>query len=157
MSGRRWPCRRSSEPRFRPVRPLRRRSRSLPTGHPILRRSTPPLASVPHLPPRSAPPVGQEPHKEQPAPGGARDAPVLHDWVIGRSAEADIVIEAPVVSGMHCRLTKTADGRFWLEDLSSANGTYVNRVPIAGKVPVTRTDKITLGKRTAMPWPDDAA
>jgi pSer/pThr/pTyr-binding forkhead associated (FHA) protein len=60
------------------------------------------------------------------------------------------VIDGAAVSGIHCRLSRTADGRYWLEDLGSTNGTYVNRVPIAGKVSITRYDYITLGNATPL-------
>jgi pSer/pThr/pTyr-binding forkhead associated (FHA) protein len=49
--------------------------------------------------------------------------------VLGSSAECDIVVKAPVVSGRHCRLTLSENG-LWLEDLRSTNGTQVNGAPL---------------------------
>lgn len=50
-----------------------------------------------------------------------RAAPVT----IGRSTEADFQISAAHVSRCHCRVQGHTDG-YWLEDLDSTNGTYVN-------------------------------
>jgi hypothetical protein len=112
----------------------------LPTAP--LTQSTPVAQSVPPSPPPAPAPL---PTVSPPA--------VSREWTIGRSATADVVIDGPKVSAIHCRLTKTSDGRFCLEDLDSTNGTFVNGVKIAGKVPVTRRNVITLGDRSAiLPW-----
>jgi pSer/pThr/pTyr-binding forkhead associated (FHA) protein len=44
---------------------------------------------------------------------------------IGRGPSNDIVIDNPVVSAQHAMLVKTGDS-YWLRDLNSTNGTYVN-------------------------------
>lgn len=74
-------------------------------------------------------------------------------WVIGSSPECDIVITKSSVSRKHCRLT-LENGRFMLQDLKSTNGTFVNGVPISGKVEVARSDEITLGSSALFPWQD---
>jgi pSer/pThr/pTyr-binding forkhead associated (FHA) protein len=56
--------------------------------------------------------------------------PLKHELVgdsvsIGRGPLNDIVIDSPVVSVQHAMLVKTGDS-FWLKDLNSTNGTYVN-------------------------------
>lgn len=53
---------------------------------------------------------------------------------IGRSANADFVFEAPLVSRVHCRLTADASGQLVMEDLGSTNGTSVNGTPTARAV-----------------------
>lgn len=50
--------------------------------------------------------------------------------VIGRDESCDITIDAAQVSRKHARLVRTEDG-FIVEDLSSANGTFVNGKRIA--------------------------
>ena len=52
---------------------------------------------------------------------------------VGRKPENDIVIDNPAVSGHHCKIVRQA-GAYFLEDLDSTNGTYVNekRVMKAG-------------------------
>ena len=85
-----------------------------------------------------------------------RDEATVRDWIVGRAPNCDIVVDAPAVSGIHCRLSKLSNGSYHLEDLHSTNHTYVNRVPISGKVRVRPSDQITLGKTTPLPWPADA-
>jgi pSer/pThr/pTyr-binding forkhead associated (FHA) protein len=50
-------------------------------------------------------------------PGGVK--------TIGRSTGADFIVEAPLVSRIHCRLTAGAT-ELELVDLESTNGTFVN-------------------------------
>src|SRR5512133_3033923 len=45
--------------------------------------------------------------------------------MIGRAPLNDIVIDLPVVSAQHAMLQKVGD-TYWLKDLNSTNGTYVN-------------------------------
>jgi ABC-type multidrug transport system ATPase subunit/pSer/pThr/pTyr-binding forkhead associated (FHA) protein len=77
-------------------------------------------------------------------------------WVIGSARGCDILLDQPVVSANHCRLTVYGD-RFVLEDLGSTNGTFVNghRLQPQGPVYVSPQDQITLGRTLAMPWPAD--
>ena len=44
---------------------------------------------------------------------------------IGRSPEAEFLVEATLVSRLHCQLTATAD-TLEVKDLGSTNGTFVN-------------------------------
>jgi pSer/pThr/pTyr-binding forkhead associated (FHA) protein len=44
---------------------------------------------------------------------------------VGRAPRADFVVDAALVSRLHCRLTAGTE-RVDVEDLSSTNGTYVN-------------------------------
>jgi pSer/pThr/pTyr-binding forkhead associated (FHA) protein len=45
---------------------------------------------------------------------------------IGRAPRADFVIDAVMVSRLHCRLTASAAGALEVLDLKSTNGTFVN-------------------------------
>ena len=51
-------------------------------------------------------------------PGGVR--------TIGRATGADFIVEAPLVSRVHCRLTVFPDGSLEVRDLESTNGTFIN-------------------------------
>ena len=51
-------------------------------------------------------------------PGGVR--------TIGRATGADFILDAPLVSRVHCRLTALPDGELEVKDLDSTNGTFVN-------------------------------
>src|SRR5258708_14806493 len=53
---------------------------------------------------------------------------------VGRSTGADFIVDAPLVSRVHCRLTAGAAG-LEVVDLESTNGTFVNGA---------RTDRATL-------------
>jgi pSer/pThr/pTyr-binding forkhead associated (FHA) protein len=64
--------------------------------------------------------------------------------VIGRASDCDYVIDVAMVSSHHARLSRTFDG-VWIEDLGSANGTFVNSRRVEGKVAVKSGDAINLG------------
>ena len=51
-------------------------------------------------------------------PGNAR--------TIGRATGADFIIDAALVSRVHCRVTALVGGELEITDLESTNGTYVN-------------------------------
>ncbi len=44
---------------------------------------------------------------------------------VGRAPRADVIVDAPLVSRLHCRLTAGA-AELEVVDLESTNGTYVN-------------------------------
>jgi len=70
-------------------------------------------------------------------PGGVR--------TIGRAAGADFIVDAALVSRVHCRLTALPDGGLELRDLDSTNGTFVN----GARVETTRLasgDRIQVGR-----------
>lgn len=48
------------------------------------------------------------------------------DVVVGRSPQADVVLDSDQVSRQHCRLA-FADGHWRLSDTNSANGVYLDR------------------------------
>jgi pSer/pThr/pTyr-binding forkhead associated (FHA) protein len=75
-------------------------------------------------------------------------------WTVGSSPECDIRVDGAVVSGRHCRLTQRGES-FLLEDLRSANGTYVDGERINGPRIVRRGDPVTLGRNTLLPWPPE--
>jgi pSer/pThr/pTyr-binding forkhead associated (FHA) protein len=64
--------------------------------------------------------------------------------VIGRRAPADVVVKDALVSRQHCRVAPDGDG--WLvEDLGSANGTYVDGTRVEGPTPLEHGTRIELG------------
>ncbi len=84
----------------------------------------------------------------QDAPGGAMRVYVLEggELRVGRSSRCDVVIIHPEVSRSHARLVWQGD-TFWVEDLSSTNGTWVNgrRLPPHEPVALKPGDVIGLG------------
>ncbi|MFI5179029.1 MAG: FHA domain-containing protein [Vicinamibacterales bacterium] len=45
---------------------------------------------------------------------------------LGRTARADFIVDAALVSRVHCRLTADRSDQLVVEDLKSTNGTMVN-------------------------------
>jgi pSer/pThr/pTyr-binding forkhead associated (FHA) protein len=65
---------------------------------------------------------------------------------IGRHAENDVQIDNIAVSGKHARIIKGPD-HYFIEDLNSLNGTFVNQEKITKRV-LEENDAITIGKHT---------
>jgi pSer/pThr/pTyr-binding forkhead associated (FHA) protein len=45
---------------------------------------------------------------------------------LGRTARADFIVDAALVSRLHCRLTADRADQLFVDDLGSTNGTLVN-------------------------------
>jgi diguanylate cyclase (GGDEF)-like protein len=67
------------------------------------------------------------------------------DHVIGRGTEADLWLEDPAISRNHTKVTRKPDGRFFLEDLSSTNGTFVGGRRVEGRVELHNGDRVQIG------------
>jgi ABC-type multidrug transport system ATPase subunit/pSer/pThr/pTyr-binding forkhead associated (FHA) protein len=78
----------------------------------------------------------------------------MQSWIVGRATDCDLVVSEPTVSGHHCRLTCQGE-QYWIEDLHSPNGVYVNGVRLSGgqQAQVSPGARVTLGRQIAMPWP----
>lgn len=63
---------------------------------------------------------------------------------IGRNADNDLQIESMSVSGHHAKFVN-ADGYYYIEDLGSTNGTFVNEERITKHV-LKENDEISIGK-----------
>ena len=68
-------------------------------------------------------------------PGGVR--------TVGRATGADFIVDAPLVSRVHCRLTALPDGGLEVQDLDSTNGTFINGERI-------QTGRLSSGDRLAL-------
>lgn len=80
--------------------------------------------------------------------GGGLEAGERYDLfggaMIGRSPDADVRIEDRFASGLHARIY--ARGRdYFLEDLDSTNGTFLNEEGVSGEVKLTDLDEIRIG------------
>jgi pSer/pThr/pTyr-binding forkhead associated (FHA) protein len=64
--------------------------------------------------------------------------------VLGRSPESDIVILDPYVSARHAEIVLSGSG-FFVRDLGSANGTYVNGRRLGRKRLLRRGDRLEVG------------
>ena len=70
-------------------------------------------------------------------PGNAR--------TFGRATGADFILDAALVSRVHCRLTALPSGELELSDLESTNGTYVNGARV-DKARLAPGDRIQVGR-----------
>ena len=66
------------------------------------------------------------------------------EFTIGRRPDNDLVLDHAAVSGRHARIVKV-QSVFFLEDLGSTNGTFVNERQIERKQ-LLDTDVVTIGK-----------
>jgi len=64
---------------------------------------------------------------------------------IGRATGADFIVDAPLVSRVHCRLTAGAS-EIEVVDLDSTNGTFLNGQRIVGRASVHAGDRIGIGR-----------
>ena len=64
---------------------------------------------------------------------------------LGRATGADFIVDAPLVSRVHCRLTALPGGDLEVRDLQSTNGTFVNDKRVEA-VRVESGDKIRVGR-----------
>lgn len=63
---------------------------------------------------------------------------------IGRSKDADVQIEDRYASGIHARLF-SREGRHWVEDMNSTNGTQLNGAALNGEAELVDGDTIQIG------------
>jgi pSer/pThr/pTyr-binding forkhead associated (FHA) protein len=63
---------------------------------------------------------------------------------MGRATRADFVLDAPLVSRLHCRL-EAGDDRLEVVDLSSTNGIYVNGKRVK-RAALTSGDTLRIGR-----------
>ncbi|MFD7321741.1 FHA domain-containing protein [Streptomyces sp. NPDC059875] len=124
----------------------------------------PPPVPAPEPPTPAPPPV---PAPEPPAPAPPRTPPrpssVAHPAAtgtfrqptsvrplptrtirIGRGPDNDLVVDDLVVSRRHAELLAHADGTYWIRDLGSHNGTFLNGRPVA-HARVTPDDIVGIG------------
>jgi hypothetical protein len=79
----------------------------------------------------------------EPQPGGSYPLDAVTS--IGRDVNNGIVVDDPFASSEHAVLTYR--GRNWyIQDLESTNGTYVNGVPVEGLGPLGFGDEVQVGE-----------
>ncbi|MBZ4416981.1 FHA domain-containing protein [Myxococcus sp. RHSTA-1-4] len=78
-------------------------------------------------------------------PGTGQLVPVKQGpLVMGRSSSSDLRLQHPSISRRHAQLTRRGDN-FFLKDLSSQNGTFLNRNRVTSEVVVMPGDEISMG------------
>ncbi|UER55538.1 FHA domain-containing protein [Kineosporiaceae bacterium SCSIO 59966] len=107
-----------------------------------------PAASRPAGPPPSSPAATTNPRTLVVTAGSLAgttltlgSSPVL----IGRAPECTLVLTDEYASGRHARLFPR-DGRWWVEDLGSTNGTRLGRSPVTAPTPVEPGQQLRIGR-----------
>lgn len=78
-------------------------------------------------------------------PNAGRRYPLAdHNSIIGRQPDAAIYLESLAVSRHHARIV-CEDGVYFVEDVGSSNGTFVNGHRIGGRVPIGEGDTLQIG------------
>jgi pSer/pThr/pTyr-binding forkhead associated (FHA) protein len=82
----------------------------------------------------------------EPAETRGRIFDLADELTIGRAPGCQIALEDDkAVSQLHARLFRK-DGRLFLEDLGSTNGTYLNAKKVTGPVALHRGDRLQVGR-----------
>jgi pSer/pThr/pTyr-binding forkhead associated (FHA) protein len=78
-------------------------------------------------------------------PDAGKQVPVDRPIVIGRDPQSDLVLEDGEVSAQHVRITPSPDGTATVEDLGSANGTFLNQNELMGPAHFDPGDELLIG------------
>ncbi len=65
---------------------------------------------------------------------------------IGRGEEADLVLDHPTISRVHALIEKKSDSVFFIKDLGSTNGTFLNGKRVTSATMFTDEDVIFIGR-----------
>jgi pSer/pThr/pTyr-binding forkhead associated (FHA) protein len=65
---------------------------------------------------------------------------------LGRANRSDFILDAALVSRVHCRLLTDARGDLTVEDLDSTNGTFVNDQRVSGRAVLSPGDRLRVGR-----------
>ena len=104
-------------------------------------------AAQPRRPPRRAGRggrAGPQLRIVEPANLRGRTYPLTEELTLGRAAGCQVPIEDSYASQVHARIFHR-DGNWYVEDLGSTNGTYLNRRRVAGPVVFKRRDRLQIG------------
>lgn len=79
------------------------------------------------------------------APGRGR-IPLRGNCSLGRSPKSSVIVESPKASRRHAIINLQNVGEFWLIDLGSSNGTFLNKRRVHQPVRLCDMDQITVGE-----------
>ena len=78
-------------------------------------------------------------------PGAGQQIPLDRPVVIGRASDSDLVLDDGQVSRHHARITPQTGTSARVEDLGSANGTFINHNELHGPAVVDPGDELLIG------------
>lgn len=82
----------------------------------------------------------------EPAAARGTTYDLADELTVGRAGGCHVALtEDTFASQLHARLYRR-DGRVWLEDLGSTNGTYLNGQPVTEPVALRRGDRVQAGR-----------
>ncbi len=64
--------------------------------------------------------------------------------IIGRDPDSDLIIPDEIISLRHCKITYHHK-QWWVNDLNSTNGSFLNENPIDAPIIITNEDELRLG------------
>ncbi len=64
---------------------------------------------------------------------------------LGRDSACGFYFDDPTLSARHARL-QFHHGQWWVEDMNSSNGTYINDSPVTSPVVITSLDQLRFGE-----------
>jgi hypothetical protein len=73
-----------------------------------------------------------------------RSYDLREEQTLGRAAGCQITLDDTYVSQLHARVF-TKDGAWYVEDLGSTNGTYLNTKRVSGALALKRGDRLKIG------------
>ena len=79
-----------------------------------------------------------------------------NEIILGRSTGLAITIDDRVVSRQHARIS-FQDGQYFIEDLGSSNGTYLNDEQVTSKMALSSGDIVSLGRQIKLLFEDPQA
>ena len=79
---------------------------------------------------------------------GREPMPLRGNCSLGRSPKSSVVLESPKVSRRHAIINLQNVGEFWLIDLGSSNGTFLNKRRVHQPVRLSDMDQIAVGDTT---------
>ncbi|MGQ0742929.1 MAG: FHA domain-containing protein [Acidimicrobiales bacterium] len=81
----------------------------------------------------------------EPAALRGRTFDLTEELTMGRASGCHISLDDTFVSQLHARVFRR-EGRVWIEDLGSTNGTHLNHDKVTSPVAVRRGDRIQVGQ-----------
>lgn len=79
------------------------------------------------------------------APDATFTYPLIKNSILGRAETADINVNDQAVSAKHCSFRQRGNS-WYVIDLNSLNGTYVNEQKLSQPVKIKENDRIKVGK-----------